>query len=471
MRSKIFINGEWVDGKNYEPVIDKYTGKPFGEIAVASLEDVDAAIRGVKIGAEKSKLLPFERSTILNNAAKIVMSRRDKFVEIMVKEGGFTKAECENEVKRAEQILLLCAEEAKRISGEIVPMAATPGLQDRMGFTIRLPRGVVCAITPFNAPLSTVAHKLGPALAAGNSVILKPAGYTPLTSVLLCQALLDAGLPPQLISLVNGAGSKIGSALLNDPRINFYTFTGSTAIGLEIQKAARFRGTSLELGSIATTILCADADIEAALPKLVNACFRKAGQICTSTQRLLVDKRIAHDVAEQLVCETRKLKIGDPSDMATNIGPMISLKEAERAESWVAEAASQGAKVLVGGSCHDSVMEPTILSNVNFQMRVVSEEVFAPIVSVIEFDSFEDAIEKANSSSYGLSAGIFTSNIHTAMRAARALHFGGVHINETSSSRVDVMPFGGVKDSGYGHEGPYYAIREMTEERLVTISY
>ncbi len=468
---RLLINGEWVEGEGKDSILDKFSREPFAEMALASLEQVEAAVSGVRSGFENNQLSPFDRSAILSAAAEIVKSRGDSFVETMIKEAGFTKSDGENDLRRTVQTLMLCAEEAKRITGEMIPMEATPGLRNRMGFTIRVPLGVVCAITPFNSPLNTVAHKLGPALAAGNSVVLKPAGYTPFCAVQLCEALLEAGLPPSLLSLVHGPGSKVGRALLADQRIDFYTFTGSTSVGLEIQRAARLRGTQLELGSIASTIVCRDANLDIALPKLVGACFRKAGQVCTSTQRILVDRRIAGEFLDSFVSGAKALKFGDPSDPETIVGPMISLSEAQRAESWVSEAVYQGAELLCGGILHGSVMEPTILRNVNPEMRVVSEEVFAPVVSVIEYDDFKDALDYANGTSYGLAAGVFTSNLHTAMEAARRLRFGGIHINETSSSRVDVMPFGGVKDSGYGQEGPHYAIREMSEERLVTISY
>jgi succinate-semialdehyde dehydrogenase/glutarate-semialdehyde dehydrogenase len=469
--SKLLINGEWVAGDGTESVLDKYTGEPFGEMAVASPEQVEAAISGVSTGFETAQLSPFDRFRILSSTADIVKSRSEALVKTMIKETGFLKTDCENEVRRTVQTLILCAEEAKRITGEMIPMEATPGLRNRMGFTIRMPLGVVCAITPFNSPLNTVAHKIGPALAAGNSTILKPATYTPFSSVHLCEALLEAGLPPSLLALIHGPGSKIGRALLADQRVDFYTFTGSTSVGLEVQKAARLRGTQLELGSIASTILCHDANLDIALPKLVAASFRKAGQVCTSTQRILVDRRIADEFLHRFVSAAQAIKFGDPSDPKTTVGPMISLGEAQRAESWVSEAVDQGAELLSGGDLHGSVMEPTILHNVNNNMRVVSEEIFAPVVSVIEYDDFKEALDRANGTSYGLAAGVFTSNLHTAFDAARQLRFGGIHINETSSSRVDVMPFGGVKDSGYGHEGPYYAIREMSEERLVTVSY
>jgi succinate-semialdehyde dehydrogenase/glutarate-semialdehyde dehydrogenase len=329
----------------------------------------------------------------------------------------------------------------------------------------------VCAITPYNSPLNTVAHKIGPALAAGNAVVLKPSEHTPLTAVMLCEALLSAGLPPGLLSLVHGPGTRVGRQLLADPRIAFYTFTGSTRVGREIQQAAGLRGTQLELGSIASTIVCGDADLEMAMPKLVGASFRKAGQVCTSIQRIFVDREIAPRFTEQFVAATRALKVGDPELPDTVVGPMISAAQAERAETWIQDAVRQGARVLTGGTRNGPVLQPTVLTNVTDRMRVVCEEIFAPVVCLIPFDKLDGAIAQANGTPFGLAVGLFTSDLSTAFRAAGRLQFGGIHINETSSSRVDVMPFGGVKDSGFGREGPEYAIREMTDERLITIAY
>lgn len=469
--SKLLIGGEWTRGDTTEALRDRYHGDVFGEMGVASSRQVDAAVEGATRAFDDIRLSPYERFTILSKAASLVASCKDDLTRCMTAEAGFTKADGEGEVRRCGQTLELCAEEAKRITGDVVPMEATPNLRNRFGFTVRVPRGVVCAITPYNSPLNTVAHKVGPAIAGGNSVVLKPSEHTPLTAVHLCRALLDAGLPPSLLSLVHGAGPQVGRQLLDDGRVAFYTFTGSTRVGREIQQAAGLRGTQLELGSIASTIVCADADVRAALPKLVGASFRKAGQVCTSIQRILVDRRILEPFLKSFVSATQALKVGDPSLPDTVVGPMISLGHAQRAESWIGEAVQQGAKVLTGGSRTGTVLQPTVLTNVAARMRVVCEEVFAPVVSVIPFDDLDAAFEHANATPYGLAVGLFTSNLGVAFTAARKLRFGGVHINETSSSRVDVMPFGGVKDSGFGREGPRQAIREMTEERLVTIAY
>jgi succinate-semialdehyde dehydrogenase/glutarate-semialdehyde dehydrogenase len=469
--SRLLINGRWVDGVSTQQLTDKYQGEVFGEMAVASADQVDEAVAGALAGMRASTLTPYERYKILTASAKIIESRMRQLVDLMRDEAGFTKADGENEVRRCVQTLELSAEEGKRLNGELVPMEAASGVKNRMGFTIRVPRGVICAITPFNSPLNTLAHKVGPAIAGGNSVVIKPSNHTPLSAVELCKALIDAGLPSNLLALVHGSGRTIGRQLLDDQRIAFYAFTGSTQVGREIQQAAGLRGMQLELGSIASTIVCHDADIDLAILKIVNAGFRKAGQVCTSVQRLFVDRRIAETFIPKFVAAVRATKAGNPADPSTIVGPMISEEHARRAASWVADAVSGGAEVLTGGTCEGALFEPTVLRRVTDQMRVVCEEIFAPVVSIIEFDDLEEAVNGANSSPYGLAAGLFTSNLQVALRTARALQFGGVHINEASSARIDVMPFGGVKDSGFGREGPAYAIREMTEERLITIAY
>lgn len=469
--SKLLIGGNWVEGSSTEILRDRYRGQEFGSMGVASTAQVEAAVDGAVTAFTSSPLHPYRRFEILSKSAGLIASKKEALIKCMTAEAGFTRADGEGEVRRCIQTLELCAEEAKRVVGRMIPMEATPNLRNRVGFTLRVPRGVVCAITPYNSPLNTVAHKIGPALAAGNSVVLKPSEFTPLTAVHLCEALLEAGLPPGLLSLVHGAGASVGRQLLADGRIAFYTFTGSTRVGREIQQAAGLRGTQLELGSIASTIVCRDADLDAALPKLVGASFRKAGQVCTSVQRIFVDAAIVDSFKAQFVTATRALKFGDPEAPGTVVGPMITIAQAERAESWIREAVAQGATVLTGAKRNGAVLEPTVLTNVTGSMRVVCEEIFAPVVSIIAFSQIDEAVAQANATPYGLAVGVFTSNLHTAFDVAGRLRFGGVHINETSSSRVDVMPFGGVKDSGFGREGPEHAVREMMEERLITVAY
>ena len=469
--SKLLIAGEWVDGTSSERLTDKYTGKVYAEMAVASSDQIAGAVAGTVAAQLASTLSPYERFKILSAAARIIESRLGFLVDLMRSEAGFTRADGENEVRRCVQTLELSGEEAKRLVGDLVPMEAGDGVKNRIGFTMRVPRGVVCVITPFNSPLNVVAHKVGPALAGGNGVVIKPSEFTPLSAVELVRALIDAGLPPGLLALVHGDGATVGRQLLADQRIAFYAFTGSTRVGKEIQRAAGLRRTQLELGSIASTIVCQDANVELAIPKILNAGFRKAGQVCTSVQRLYVDRKVAPEFVPRLLQAARAMKFGDPADPSVVIGPMISVHHAQRALAWVQEAVSGGARILLGGTCEGATMAPTVLTDVTEQMKVVCEEIFAPVISIVEVDGIEEAVARANASPFGLSVGLFTSDLHTAFAAGRALRFGGIHVNEASSARVDAMPFGGVKDSGFGWEGPAYGIREMTEERLMTITF
>jgi acyl-CoA reductase-like NAD-dependent aldehyde dehydrogenase len=471
MIGQLLIGGQWVAGASSEALKDKYDGRVYGEMAVASGEQVTAAVTGAVQGQQQATLSPYQRYKILLQAARVIESRIEPLIELMRHEAGFTRADGDNEVRRCVQTLELSAEEAKRLNGEMAPLQAGDGVKNRLGFTIRAPRGVVCAITPFNSPLNVVCHKVGPALAGGNAVVLKPSEFTPLTAVELCKALLDAGLPANLLALLHGPGAVVGPQLLADQRIAFYAFTGSTRVGRQIQAAAGLRRTQLELGSIASTIVCHDANPALAVPKILGAGLRKAGQVCTSVQRLYVDRRIAEQFVPKLVAAAQGMKAGDPADTATVIGPMISREHAQRAQSWVDAAVAAGARLLTGGRCEGSVMQPTVLTDVKHDMKVVCEEIFAPVISIVEVDGIDEAVALANNTAFGLSVGLFTSNLHTAFNAARQLRFGGVHINEASSARVDAMPFGGVKDSGFGWEGPAYAIREMTEERLITVAY
>jgi succinate-semialdehyde dehydrogenase/glutarate-semialdehyde dehydrogenase len=328
----------------------------------------------------------------------------------------------------------------------------------------------VCGITSFNAPLNFVAHKAGPALAAGNTVVLKAPQATPFSAAILSEILLDAGLPKGHINVVQGPGSEVGRWLVDNQQIRFYTFTGSTAVGKQLHRDVGLRPVALELGSIAATLVCEDGDLDRAAPRVANSAFRRAGQACTSTQRLFVHRRVFDAFLEKFVVAASALKVGDPRNPTTAIGPMISESEAARAEQWVNDAVAAGATVVAGGQRRGAVLPPTILVNARRDMKILCEEIFAPVVSVIPFDSLDDAIAEINSTPFGLACGIFTRDITTAMTAARRIHVGVVHINESSSNRVDLIPFSGVKDSGLGREGPKYAMQEMTEERLITIN-
>ncbi|OZI29846.1 aldehyde dehydrogenase [Bordetella genomosp. 10] len=463
------IAGERVDSGAAFTVHDRYSGAPIARVDQTSQAHIRQAVATARRNLKK---VPdgYERARILRKAVDIIQSRKQDFVDVMALEAGFTPAESGNEIARGLDTLELSAEEAKRICGEMIPMDSNPGQKDRIAFTLRTPVGVVCAITPFNAPFNALLHKIAPAIAAGNAVIVKPSGYTPLTASLICDVLLQAGWPGELLSLVHGEGAEAGEWLLDEQGIDFYTFTGSTRVGRIIQQKAGRRRTQLELGSIAATVICADADIELALPRILRATFRKAGQVCTSIQRLYVAQSRIEEVTARLEAATRALKSGDPRAAGIDVGPMIAEKEAMRAESWINEAVSMGARIVTGGKRDKSVLEPTILADVREGMKVVDQEIFAPVLTLLPFQHVNEVVDSINATPYGLATGVFTNDVNTAFYMARQLRVGGLHVNETSSSRNDGMPYGGVKDSGYGFEGPKYAIRDMTDEKVVTIS-
>lgn len=462
------IAGRRLEGASTFPVQDRYSQTQVAAVSSSTREQVALAVRTVRDAFERAPA-PYERARILRRVADMIDARRDAFIDLMVTEVGFTAPDAASEIERAIDTCTLCAEEAKRITGDMVALDGNAGQHHRLGFTLRMPVGVVCAITPFNAPLNAVIHKVGPALAAGNAVILKPSGYTPLTASLLCEFFLEAGLPPDLLALLQGE-AQVGAWLLEEQGIDFYTFTGSTRVGKIVQAGAGLRRTQLELGSIACTIVCADAELDGAIPKIARATFRKAGQVCTSIQRLYVESAAVDAVTERLAKEARALPAGNPRDPAIRVGPMITEKEAQRAESWLMEATARNARIECGGTRVGAVLQPTIMSGVAPGMKVIDQEIFAPVVSILPFDTLREAIESINATPYGLATGVFTSHLDNAFRAARAIKSGAVHINETSSSRVDGMPYGGVKNSGFGREGPRYAIREMTDEKVVTLS-
>ena len=468
--ARLLIGGEWVDGVDAFPVADKFSGEIIGHAERASRDQVEAAVAAADASFRAHRLDAYERFTILRKAGELIEQRRAELASTITAEAGFPIADAQNEVTRAIQTLLISAEEAKRLVGEVVPIEGAPGHSHRMAFSIRVPRGVVCGITSFNAPLNFVAHKAGPALAAGNTVVLKAPQATPFSVALLAEILLDAGLPKGHINVVQGPGSEVGRWLADNQQIRFYTFTGSTGVGKQLQRDVGLRPVALELGSIAATLVCEDGDLDRAAPRVANSAFRRAGQACTSTQRLFVHRRVLDAFVEKFVAAAAALKVGDPRDPSTAIGPMISESEAARAEQWVNDAVAAGATVVAGGQRRGAILPPTILVNARRDMKILCEEIFAPVVSIIPFDSLDDAIAEINSTPFGLACGIFTRDITTAFTAARRIHVGVVHINESSSNRVDLIPFSGVKDSGVGREGPKYAMQEMTEERLITIN-
>lgn len=464
----LLIAGAWTDGARTVDIPDKYLLSPFMTAQLPSREQVSRCVAAAAEAFAASRLGPHERGAILDRAAERLEKRTDEIVDILVHEAGFPRRDALGELQRCAVTFRLSAEEARRFAGDVVPVEGAAGQKGRLGFTLRVPLGVVCAITPFNAPLNTVAHKVGPALAAGNAVILKPSLHTPMSSCVMAECLIEAGLPRGLISVLHG-DADVAQWLLEEQAVNFYAFTGSTQVGRIIQNKAGLRRTQMELGSISHCILCTDADLNTALPKVVNASYRKAGQVCTSIQVLLVHRSLVGDVEQRLAELAAALPCGDPSDDRTIVGPVISLQSAERIDNWIADAVRRGARKLAGGPRKGAVVPPTLLADVDASTPLGCQEVFGPVLCIAPFDTLEEAIARVNATPYGLATGIFTKRIDIALRAARELQVGGVHINETPSSRVDVMPYGGSKDSGFGREGPRYAIREMSEERMITI--
>jgi acyl-CoA reductase-like NAD-dependent aldehyde dehydrogenase len=464
-----FIAGDWRDGATESTIRDKYTDQPVTCVQEPDARLTETALRALADAQARSTWDAYSRFSVLARASELLAERHDDFIQMIMTDTGFTRADAAREVDRAVQTLLLCGEEAKRLAGDMVPMQGAPGAGGRLAFTVFRPLGVVCAITPFNSPLNTVAHKVGPALAAGNAVALKPASQTPVTAAGLVRLLLDAGLPPALISLLPGRGATVGQWLLDSPVPACYAFTGSNAVGENVRRAAGLRRAQLELGSISSTIICADADLDRCVPLCANAAFRKAGQVCTSVQRLYVHQAVAAEVQARLAAHLQDKKAGDPAARDTFIGPLISPADAVRVEEWICGAADGGATVVSGGVRSGNVVAPTVLARVCTDMEVMRSEIFGPVVMIRPFTDLHEAIAEVNDTPYGLAAGIFTGSLADALSAAQELRMGSVHINETSSSRVDLMPYTGVKASGTGREGPHYAIREMSEECLITI--
>lgn len=466
----LLIDGQWTEGKGPRvDVLDKYRLQPVFTIQLADAAQVRQAVDAAHAAFRRGAPVAFERGAVLERAAVLMEQRLDDFVRTMQLEAGFTQSDSAGEVRRCIQTLKLSAEEARRLAGDVIPLAGAPGQAGRLGFTLRVPLGVVAAITPFNSPLNTVTHKVAPALAAGNAVILKPSTHTPMTAGLLAEVLLDAGVPPGFLSVLHGS-AEVVKHLQDDPRVRFFAFTGSTEVGRQIQQAAGLRRTQMELGSIACTIVCEDADLDMALPKIVNAGYRKAGQVCTSVQLLLVHESLQAAVEDRLAQMVRALTFGDPMDPKTFVGPVISEEAAVRIEAWVGEAVAAGAQLLAGGKREGAVVAPTLLTRISDSMRVGCSEIFGPVVCIVPFKTLAEAIDRVNSTPFGLATGLFTNRLGDALSAAQKLEVGGVHVNETSSSRVDLMPYGGSKDSGFGREGPRYAVHEMTEERVVTFT-
>jgi acyl-CoA reductase-like NAD-dependent aldehyde dehydrogenase len=465
------IAGESINSGETLPVFNKYNGNVIAEIHKANRDLVNRAVENALKTFKEKKLSPTERYEILTKAAYIIKKRKEELALSLVHEVGKTLKDARTEIDRAVQTFIISAEEGKRIAGHCVPVSGVEGNENRFSFTVRVPVGVIAAITPFNFPFNLTVHKIAPAIASGNTIVLKPAEITPVTVMKLVDILAESGLPPGFLNVVNGLGQETGQYLLEDERIHMFTFTGSVGVGRHIKRVTGIRKVTLELGSNSPNIVHKDApNLDQAAQICVSRGFSTAGQACISVQRLYIHKDIYDIFVNKMVDFTQRLKVGNPEDPETDMGPMISEKEAKRVESWVEEATSMGAKIICGGEREGAIYYPTILTDVTANMKVMCQEVFAPVINVIPYEDIDQVFQAANDSEFGLQVGLFTSSLHLAMRAATELEFGGVIINDASTYRSDIMPYGGLKNSGLGKEGPRYAIEEMTDERIVVMN-
>jgi acyl-CoA reductase-like NAD-dependent aldehyde dehydrogenase len=470
MAYKLFIGGQWVSGGPEIEVTNKYTGDVIGALPSARREDVDAAIAAAERAAPLMAEMPaHRRAQILARAATLILERREDFARTIAAEAGKALKYARAEVDRAVSTFTFAGEEAKRLHGETLPLDAVPSGEGYFGFWTRRPVGVIAAISPFNFPLNLVAHKAAPALAAGNSLVLKPASATPLTAVKLCQVLEEAGLPAGALNLVAGPGGTVGEWLVADLRVAKVTFTGSPPVGRRILSVAGIKKVTLELGNTSPVIIAPDADLDAAARRCAVGAYYNSGQVCISVQRIYSQRQVYEPFAERFVQASRAMVVGDPLDERVDVGPMIDLREAERIDGWVKEASAQGAQVLEGGQRQGAVYYPTVLAGVTPEMKVVAEEAFAPVASVIACDDFEEALRQADRTDYGLQASVFTRDINRVFQAIRRLNFGGVIINDTPNFRADPMPYGGNRQSGLGREGVRFAMEEMTNIQMVAI--
>lgn len=468
---RMLIGGRWVEGGAPIVVRDKYTEEEIGAVPEARPEDVEAAVAAAREGAKAMAALPaWRRAEILRRGAEALREQKEAFARLIAAEAGKALKWARVEVERAIWTFTLAAEEARRVGGEVIPMDAVPAGEGAFGFYVRRPVGVVAAISPFNFPLNLVAHKVAPALAAGNAVVLKPASSTPLTAVALGRVLEAAGVPAGGFNLIFGPGGTVGEALAAHPGVDLVSFTGSRAVGERLTRVVGIKRLILELGNTTPVVIAPDVtDLEGVARRLAVGAFYYSGQVCISVQRIYSHRAVLEPFVERLVAAAEGMVVGDPLDERVEIGPLIDEREALRVEGWIQEAVAGGAEVATGGRREGPVIWPTVLIRARPEMRVVREEVFGPVVSVLETEDFEGALEAANATEYGLQVAVFTRDIGRVLEAVRRLQFGGIIINDTPSFRADHMPYGGVKGSGLGREGVRYAIEEMTHIHMVVI--
>ena len=466
---KLLVGGEWIETGQWQEVRSPFSGEVVARVPKAGAQETRRAIDAAE-AAMRDPLPRHRRAEILVKVAGALGRRHEEIARIVSDEAGKPMKAARVEVSRAMSTYTFAAVEARKLTGETIPMDASQAGEGKIALTIREPAGIVGAISPFNFPLNLVAHKIAPALAAGCAVVLKPAGQTPVSALVLAELETEAGLPPGWLNVLVGPSAEIGDVLVEDERVKVITFTGSSGVGWKLRERAPRKRVNLELGNSTPLIVEADADVEAAASATAQHGFSFAGQSCISIQRVYVHDHVYEDFVSRLIPKVEVLVLGDPADDETDVGPVIDRDARERILDWIGEARNAGAEVLTGGELEGEVIRPTVIANAGAELQVSCEEVFGPVVTVNRYSSLGDAIELANGTKYGLQGGIFTKSLDTALRAAQELEFGGVTINEAPTFRADQMPYGGVKDSGNTREGPAYAVREFTEERLVVVA-
>ena len=464
----LLIGGEWIETGEWLDVRSPYDGSLVGRVAKGGSAETRRALDAAAL-AMRDPLPACERAAILDRVAALVEERAEEIARTIAAEAGKPLKAARIEAARAVSTFTMAAVEARTLSGEMIPMDASPAGAGKLAFTLRVPIGVVAAISPFNFPFNLVAHKVAPALAAGCAVVLKPASQTPLSALLLAELEIEAGLRPGWLNVVCGPSSEIGDVLVEDERVKLITFTGSSAVGWGLRERAARKRVNLELGNATPVIVAADADLDDVAARMAANAFSFAGQSCISVQRIYVERPAYDEFLRRFIPRVEALRLGDPAQEDTDVGPLIAMSERDRVLAWIEEATARGAEVLTGGTLEGELLRPTVLGSAHPDARVSCQEVFGPLCTVTPYDTLEEAITLANGTRYGLQAGIFTRDGKAALRAARELEFGGVTVNEAPTFRADQMPYGGIKDSGNTREGPAYAVREMTEERVVVL--
>jgi acyl-CoA reductase-like NAD-dependent aldehyde dehydrogenase len=460
-----------VTGAKTSQVSSPFDGSRLGDVPLLGETEVNTAVAAARTALHDQPLAPWQRAEVLEKAATLLRERQEEFAQIIAHEAAKPIKTARVEADRAAGTFAFAAVEARKLAGEVIPIAAAPGGDTKVAYTMRVPIGVVGAISPFNFPLNLVAHKVAPAIAAGCPVVLKPAGQTPYSAIALAWMLIEeCGLPASYLSVVTGPGSVVGNALVDHPDIALITFTGSPEVGWGIKSRAPRKHVGLELGNNAPVIIAEDGDWKKAADKIKIAGFSHAGQSCISTQRILVHESVADQFTDYLGPMVASLVVGDPLSDDTDVSALISQNERDRVKGWVDEAVAQGGRIVTGGEIDDNgVLVPTVIADAKPEMQVCINEVFGPVVAIQSIDSVDEGLKIANDTAYGLQAAIFTNDISTAFEAVRTLDFGGVLVNEVPTWRADQMPYGGIRDSGNTREGPAYSVQEMTETRLVII--